>query len=423
MNTMTNIKTLLGIALIASTVLFTSCEKEFDTPPISELPEGNIITVDSLRSIYTAFDSTITDDISVYGIVAADELSGNLYKSLYVQDETNGILLKLTASSDKSFFEGDRVRIALKGTIIARYKNMIELENVDPAINLIKQSEGNVITPKVVTIADLALVGVYSPYQGQLVQLNDVEFSCGDYCSTYADPVSQSDQNKYLTDSLGGSIIVRSSGYASFAGTPLQQGRGSFVAVVSQYNTDVQLTIRKLSDLTLFGTRKNICPNCPLYVKNFDDLSLTSGGWSTQYPTPNVLWTVATFSSNSYANITNGSGQLAGESWLISPAFDLSTSTNPQFNFETAAFAANSALTVMISTNYDGVSLPASATWTDITNVLPFAFSSGSWNWTNSGNFDLAAYKQAGVYVAFKYKSTTASWDSWEIDNFNLIDN
>ncbi len=420
---MINIRNIVGFALLTTTMLFTSCNKDFDTPPVSELPTGNIITIDSLKNIYTAFDSTITADISVYGIVSADELSGNLYKTIYVQDETDGILLKLTASSDKSFFEGDEVRIALKGTTIARYKNMLELDNVNPDVNLIKQSEGNIITPKVVTIADLALVGIYSPYQGQLIQLNDVEFMCSDYCSTYSDPINQSSQNRYLMDTLGNSIIVRTSGYASFAGTPIQQGKGSFVAVVSQYNTDVQLTIRKLSDLTLTGPRKNACPNCPLYVKNFDDNSLTSGGWTTQYPVPNILWTVATFSSNYYANITNGSSKLVGESWLISPAFDLSSTTTPLFNFETATFSANSALKVMISTNYDGVSLPATATWTDITTVLPFTFSSGSWSWTGSGNFDLSAYKQAGVYIAFKYTGTSASWDSWEVDNFKLIDN
>ncbi|NCP46713.1 MAG: hypothetical protein GW818_09925, partial [Flavobacteriales bacterium] len=265
--------------LLATTIFFTSCKKDLDFPPVSELPVGNIITIDSLRNIYTAFDSTITSDLSVYGIITADEVSGNLYKNLYLQDETNGILLKLTASSDKTFFEGDKVRVALKGTIISRYKNMIQLDNVDIAKNIIKQSEGNTITPKVVTIADLALVGIYSPYQGQLIQLNDVEFMCNDIWSTYADPIAQTSQNRYLRDTLGNTIIVRSSGYADFAGTSLATGKGSFVAIVSQYNTDVQLTIRKLSDINLTGTRKIACP---IYVKNFEDQNITSGGWTTQ---------------------------------------------------------------------------------------------------------------------------------------------
>ncbi len=417
---MIKLKNALG-ALILVLVLLSGCKKDADFPPVNELPAGNIITIDSLRNIYTAVDSTFTEDISVYGIITADELSGNLYKSLYIQDETNGILLKLNASSDKSFFEGDEVRIALKGTTIARYKNMIELDNVDIDKNIIRQSKGKEIAPKVVTITDLAINGIYSPYQGQLIQLDNVEFDCNDVCNTYADPIAQTNQNRYLKDTLGNSIIVRTSGYASFAGTHLQQGNGSFIAVVSQYSTDVQLTIRKLSDLTLTGSRKNTCPSCPILVKDFEDQSITSGGWTTQYPSGSISWTIASFSSNYYANITNGSSQLVGESWLISPPFDLSSTTNPMFNFETATYSSNSALQVMISTNYDGISSPSTAAWTDITSS--FSFSSGGWTWTNSSNFDLTPYQQAGVYIAFKYTGTSSSWDSWEVDNFNLIDN
>lgn len=355
--------------LFATTIFLTSCKKDLDIPPISELPLGNIITIDSLRNIYTAFDSTITSDLSVYGIITADEVSGNLYKNLYLQDETNGILLKLKASSNKTYFEGDKVRVALKGTIISRYKNMIQLDNVDPEKNLIKQSEGNTIAPKVVTITDLALVGFYSPYQGQLIQLNDVEFMCSDFCSTYSDPVNQSSQNRYLTDTLGNSIIVRTSGYASFAGTPIQQGKGSFVAVVSQYNTDVQLTIRKLSDLSLTGPRKNTCPNCPLYVKDFEDQSITSGGWTTQNVVGNINWGIDNVGSNStyYVKISNySSTNIACETWLVSPSFDLSAIANPVLSFQSAYKYTGTPLKLMVTTNYTGD--VTTSTWVDITS-------------------------------------------------------
>ncbi len=404
--------------LFATTIFLTSCKKDLDIPPISELPLGNIITIDSLRNIYTAFDSTITSDLSVYGIITADEVSGNLYKNLYLQDETNGILLKLKASSSKTFFEGDKVRVALKGTIISRFKNMIQLDNVDPEKNLIKQSKGNTITPKVVTITDLALVGFYSPYQGQLIQLNDVEFICNDIFSTYSDPIAQTSQNRYLLDTLGNTIIVRTSGFASFAGTSLAKGKGSFVAVVSQYNTDVQLTIRKLSDINLTGTRKTVCP---LYVKNFEDQSITSGGWTTQNVVGNINWGIDNIGSNStyYTKISNYTGtNIACETWLVSPSFDLSATANPVLTFQSAYKFNGTPLKLMVTTNYTGD--VTTSTWVDISSSA--TWSAGNFAWTFSGNVTLLSYKQPNVRFAYKYVGTNVDGSTWEIDDFTIND-
>ena len=404
--------------LLATTIFFTSCKKDLDFPPVSELPVGNIITIDSLRNIYTAFDSTITSDLSVYGIITADEVSGNLYKNLYLQDETNGILLKLTASSDKTFFEGDKVRVALKGTIISRYKNMIQLDNVDIAKNIIKQSEGNTITPKVVTIADLALVGIYSPYQGQLIQLNDVEFMCNDIWSTYADPIAQTSQNRYLRDTLGNTIIVRSSGYADFAGTSLATGKGSFVAIVSQYNTDVQLTIRKLSDINLTGTRKIACP---IYVKNFEDQNITSGGWTTQNVVGSINWGINNVGSNStyYVQISNYSGtNIACETWLVSPSFDLSATVNPFLTFQSAYKYTGTSLKLMVTTSYTGD--VTTTTWVVITSSA--TWSAGNFAWTASGNVSLLSYLQPNVRFAYKYVGSNVDGSTWEVDDFTIDD-
>lgn len=412
-----NIKNSILTLLIGSLALI-GCKKDFDTPPVADLPAGNIITIDSLRKIYTAFDTTITVDLSVYGTVTADEISGNLYKVLYIQDATNAIQLELTASSSRLFFQGDRVRVALKGLTVARENNMLKVINVDPEKQIIKQTKGEEITPKVVTIADLAISGVYSPFQGQLVQLNDVEFICDDIWSTYADPIAQYDQNRTLRDTLGNTIIVRSSGYSSFAGTTLAKGKGSFVAIVSQYNTTVQLTIRKLEDLSLTGTRKI---KCPVYVKNFEDQSITSGGWTKQNVVGNINWSIADVGSNNtyYAMISNYSGtNTACETWLVSPSFDLTNLTNPILYFQSAYKYTGDALRLYVTTAYTGDA--TTTTWTDITSSA--SWSTGNFIWAGSGNINLSSYKQAGVRFAFKYTGTNSNGSTWEIDDFTIND-
>jgi hypothetical protein len=412
-------KIILGAVLIAAITFFSGCNKEFDSPPIATLPEGNIITIDSLRNIYTFFDSTFVDDFSVYGVISADEVSGNLYKNLYLQDGTNGILLKLTSSSSNTFFMGDSVRVSLKGSTIAMYKNMIQLDNVDPEINLIKQGDGSQVQPKIVTISELAITGIYTPYQAQLIQLNDVEFICSEVCNTYGDPINQSNQNRTLTDTLGNTIIVRTSGFSSFAGTNLQQGKGSFIALVTQFNSTVQLTMRQLGDLSLTGTRKTTCASCPFYAKNWEDNSITSGGWSTQNVVGATSWETGNI-GGLYAQISNydGSSNSASESWYVSPAFNLTATTNPVLAFRNAWKYTGSPLQLMVTTNYTGD--VTTTTWTDITSSATWSL--GNFAWTSSGNINLSAYQQAGVRFAFKYVGGATNGSTWEIDDFTLTD-
>ena len=244
----------LGLVLASFLV---ACDKDPVSPPITELAAGEIITVDSIKNMYTAVDVLITDDLSVYGTITADEVSGNLYKTVFLQDGTNGIQLNLTSSS--SVYEGENVRVSLKGATITRDNNMLVVDNIDPDRQIIKQGTEGSISPEIVTIDDILIPGgsLYSPYQGRLVQINDVEFICNDIWSTWANAVTQFDENRTLIDGNNKTVIVRSSGYATFANQTLPQGKGSIIAVVTQYSGTVQLAIRNPQELSLSGTPIN----------------------------------------------------------------------------------------------------------------------------------------------------------------------
>ena len=417
-------KNKFALPLICALVILSGCKKDLETIPVTKVPEKNILTIDSLRNIYQGNDLMVNISLSVYGVVTADATTGNIYKELFIQDETNAIKLSLTSSAD--YFVGDRIRVSLKGAIITDDgSDMITIENIDPDVAIVKQQSNVELSPQVVTIEDINIpIGeTYSPLQSKLIKINNVEFDCSQVCETWADAITQSDVNRYLNDTLGNSIVVRSSGFANFAGTQLPKGQGSITAVVSQYNQYVQLTIRNPNEASLYGTRKNTCANCPIHEKNFDDNNLTSGGWSVQYPVPNNLWETDNFpGSNYYGVVDNTNNKKVGESWLISPAFNLSNTNNPAFNFKTAARSgtSSSSLKILISTDYNGTSAPSAATWTDITSN--FNISTGNWSWTDSNDFDLNQHKVSGVHIAFKYTSTGATRDTWEIDTFNLLD-
>jgi hypothetical protein len=417
MNNIMNLKKLLGFALLATIVLFTSCEKEFDSPPISELPVGNIISIDSVRNIYTAFDTIINDNLSVFGVITADETSGNIYKELYLQDETNAIKLGLTSSSD--FYIGDKIRVSLQGATITRDNNMLMIDNLDPYVNLIKQDVGLDLTPEVVTINDLAIVGIYTPYQAKLVRLDNVEFLCSEMCKTWANAITQYDENRTLVDTLGNAIIVRSSGYASFAGATLPSGQGSITAVVSQYGGTLQLTIRSLDEVTLYGERKN---TCAYFLQDFSSEMVTTCGWSQQNVIGNVDWTASDLgaSGNFYGVIKNIQNFIFEpcETWLVSPSVDLTGLANPMFAMSSDVNYAGAPLEVYITTNYTGD--VTTTTWNPL--AVPLDPNNTGWGFYFSNYISLATYQGTSIRVAFKYTGSSTDGSTWEVDDISIED-
>ncbi len=402
MKNLKNITGTLAITLIA----FVSCTKEYKDPTVKTIPIGNVLSIAQVRDLYVPGQEVkITQDISVYGVVTADETTGNLYKEAFMQDETGALYMRFTSTS--GLYIGDSIRVNLNGAKIYKYNQMLQVDSLHADNSILKINTQQYRTPQVVTISDL--MADIEGFQGKLIQLDSVYFTEYGQGLTYADGVNKEDISRFLEDFYTNQVEVRTSGYANFANDTLK-GMGTFIGISGQYNSDLQLLIRTPNELNM--------PNAAPIIKTFDDLSLTSGGWTTEYPVVNNLYTIGTYSGNSYAYITNGSSKKIGESWLISPSLNFASSAAPSMNFKTAAFAANSALKVMISTDYvSGV--PSTGTWTDITSS--FSYSTGSWAWVNSGTFNLSSYKQANVHIAFKFVGTSASWDTWEIDNIKIL--
>lgn len=396
-------KTLLGTALLATILLFTSCEKDFDTPPVKELPVGNIITLADLRAMWVNQDIKITDDLSVFAVVTMDERTGNIYKESYIQDETGAIDLRLLSGG--GLYEGDSVRIYLKGTVLSKYNQMLQLDSVDVDNNVVKQATLKNRTPELLS----SIAQITAAHQAKLIRLENVQFSSADLGQTYADAINQQSVSRILQDANGNQIIVRTSGYANFAGDTVPSLNGSFIGIVSQYNNDLQLLIRDPKELNFVNPRN--------LIKDFEDQSVTSGGWTVQTPVGTIAWSVATFSNNSYGNMSNyvNPSNFAAESWLISPSYDFSTSTTPTLKFKSAYKYTGPTLEVLISTDYVS-GAPSTGTWTPLTAIL----SPGNFTWTNSGTVSLAAYLQPNVHIAYKYTGTTTSGSTWEVDDINI---
>ncbi|PCJ77852.1 MAG: hypothetical protein COA57_16490 [Flavobacteriales bacterium] len=415
----------LFLIISAFAVIFNSCKKEFDSPPENTIPTGGIMTIADLKALQTAENKNhkFTGDSSVYCVVTMDEVSGNIYKNVYVQDGTGAINLRLLSSG--GLYEGDSIRIYLKGTVLGVFNGVLQIDSIDVDANIIKQATQKDITPAKLDSIPL----INSNWQSYLVQLDNVQFAGDELGQTYADAANQKSENQMLEDCNGDQIIVRTSGFASFADAVLPTGKGSVIGVVSEFNGDMQLYIRRTSEVTLSGTR---CFGSGNYLsKDFEDGSVTSGGWVNYWTgttTGGTNWgeweifggdvvSCGNFDFNTFTNY-------ATTSWLISPAVDLSIATSPVLTFDNTYRYTGAQLQLYVSTDYPGSGDPAtSGTWTNLSSQVTWNNDDSSWDFTPSGNIDLTTYKSSATYIAFKYTGTDVDGSTWEVDNILIKEN
>lgn len=104
------------------------------------------------------------------------------------------------------------------------------------------------------------------------------------------------------------------------------------------------------------------------------------------------------------------------ESWLVSPAVDLSPYNSAKLSFEHTYKYGNNheeEMTLWVTTNYTGD--VTTTEWTQI--QIPNYPAGTNFTFVNSGEIDLSAYLNGTVYFAFKYMSTTAGAATWEVKN------
>jgi hypothetical protein len=161
-----------------------------------------------------------------------------------------------------------------------------------------------------------------------------------------------------------------------------------------------------------------------IFSKDFDDQSLTSGGWTSHNITGMQTWMIPETQfghNNSYCAYMNGfsNGAKENENWFVSPAFSPDDYANLRFSFWNTSAYSGPGLQLYWSENYSGD--PQTAVWTEIDNVQ---WHDGiiNWVWTFSEVLDLSSLTGATAHIAFKYTSTSQQAAAWELDDILLFD-
>lgn len=243
---------------------------QFDEPPVNgeKLDVQANTTIADLKARYTGTPTEIADELIIRGVVVADDLSGNFFRSLIMQDESGGIEVLINMTSAHNLYpQGREVFINCQGLILNNNDGVIQLggylyeengvQEVGDIAEVRKVLMGGEIVgepaPTVKTINDLRQLAPRDI--STLIKLENVEFTTADAGLSYADPIGRRSLNRTLVDCNGNEIVVRSSGFSTFVSELTPEGNGEITAIFSVFGTTPQLYIRGLSDVVMNGDR------------------------------------------------------------------------------------------------------------------------------------------------------------------------
>jgi hypothetical protein len=426
------------------------CNKKFDEPPAFAGPDvqPNLSIRDMRAMHFNGNFEHFADDFIIEGIIVADDSNDNFYKSITLQDSTGGITILMDEFGLYTDYPvGRRLAVKLKGLWMGDYAKMIQLggsvDRSDPAFPgiapipvplfdrfLVKKSLNNPVVPKIVRLDQLN-----DSLQSCLIRIDNLEFSVADTGKPYADAINKLSSNTTVKACSGGSVYIRTSGFANFASAKVPRGNGSITAIYSVFRTEKQLMLRDTSDVRLNGLRCTAPGYKILFEEDFENASsnadLLIAGWKNITESGSKSFQVKTANHNSYAEISGfATNQPSIISWLIMPPVNLNNSANEILSFQTKdGFDNGGVLQVFASANYDGGNNPAKAKWTLLKTFISKGSVSGfAPDWVLSGDISLASFSGT-VYIAFRYDGAdpAAVFDkrttTFQLDNVRIEGN
>ncbi len=288
------------------------CNENFDTPPmvVPHAEHQANMTIAEFKAKYWQdgrnFIDTCKEDTYIHGWVTSSDEEGNIYKHLYIQDETAGLGISIDANSIYNTYRvGQEIVISMKDFWIGKYNGeyligkpewyaaqsvweagRMTLDQFNEHAEINGLPNLDMIEPVEVEISDI--VGhsdaeTQLKYQGQFVIIRNVEWEAADGETPYSESSASTTRN--IKDEDGNVLGVNNSNYANFRGEPLPVGKGDVQGILYMTGSDKWgMYLRDTRDCIGFSNDTKGYPNDPWTVSEAIELqNQGKKGWVTGY--------------------------------------------------------------------------------------------------------------------------------------------
>ena len=250
----------------------------------------NVMTIDALKTKFkNEIDNEgsykqITEDIQIKAFVTANDIEGNMYNEIAVQDKTGAIFIGIAQGGVYGYLPiGTEILIDLKGLYIGNYRKSATIgtpytnSSGDTSVSRMPRMlwhqhfkiTGNRmdVEPEVFADGSTKTTWDIAKDAGKLCVLKNVSIKKGGYYnsdtkqyvdnvafvageSTFSDPnYSTSWYFKEQPDGQTGGVQIYTSNYADFAAKKLPTGKMNITGVVKRYRDQWEIIIRSYSDI------------------------------------------------------------------------------------------------------------------------------------------------------------------------------
>lgn len=242
------------------------------------LREKNVVSIAQLKSDYkTTINGggykLIDKPMMIKGYITGNDISGNLYQEVALQDATGAILVDINAVGLHGYLPvGQEILIDLNGLYIGSYGKQAKIGGIYTNLKTGATSVGKMDRPtwqkhfKLLDEADASNVKAeefdltkatdatyLEENAGKLMTIKGVKFNSANGKTVWA--ANDETTNQTLKDAESGkwissnTVVVRTSGYARFANAILPEGAFDITGIFTRYNNVWQIILRNTDDL------------------------------------------------------------------------------------------------------------------------------------------------------------------------------
>lgn len=401
----------------------------------NSLREKNVISIADLKTQFATIINSdngykqIEKDMMIKAVVTGNDVSGNIYNQVSVQDASGAIIIAINGSGLSGYLPvGQEILVNLKGLYIGSYKKLPQIGGVntklsDGSLGMGKieraiwnehfkilnpgEADASTVVPEEFDLTKLTDAAYMDANVGKLMTLKKVKFASANGTNVWAP--DDTNTSLELIDAETGkkisssNLVVRNSGYSKFANEVVPQGVFDITGIFTRYNNTWQIVLRNTDDLKSV-VLAYISEPFDASQGNFtiDNIKLADG--------VEFVWKWASAAYGMKASgYVNGSKQEL-QSRLKSPAIDLKSAKSAKLMFDQAInFASDMKQECKVQISTDG------KTWTDL-DVQGYP-AGNSWDFVSS-TADLTKYCGKTIYIGFLYSSTPTGAPTWEVKNF-----
>ena len=253
----------------------------YDEPDLKQSPYGNngineenIISIAQLKEMYktnilTSYSyAQVTEDLKIKGVVTGNDISGNIYNEVPIQDETGAIIIAVAQGGIYGYLPvGTEIIVSLKDLYVGNYGKQAEVGV--PTTN----SSGSTYVGRMSRMLwndHFKITGVMKNVEpelfadgatgaattwnidadgGKLGVIKNVSIRNVTPQSVYAEPSGKTSVSWYFNEFKGTSIMIYNSPYCDFASKVLPQGKCNITGIVKRYNNYWEIIIRDENDV------------------------------------------------------------------------------------------------------------------------------------------------------------------------------